>query len=106
MFETVARLESVSRASALINLSQPAVTQAITNFELSEVEVALAHGAVIPPAQRDAAGKLIFAVATGVRASILTNEGGIDPDLIPTGELTQNLCSPWQWDFADCYCYY
>ncbi len=33
VFETVARLESVSQASALINLSQPAVTQAILNLE-------------------------------------------------------------------------
>src|SRR4051812_28005312 len=33
MFETVARFESVSRASALINRSQPAVTQAISSLE-------------------------------------------------------------------------
>lgn len=33
MFETVARFESVSRASALINRSQPAVTQAIASLE-------------------------------------------------------------------------
>jgi DNA-binding transcriptional LysR family regulator len=33
VFETVARLKSVSRASGLINLSQPAVTQAISNLE-------------------------------------------------------------------------
>ena len=33
VFETVAKLKSVSRASVLINLSQPAVTQAISSLE-------------------------------------------------------------------------
>ena len=33
VFKTVARLKSISRASALINLSQPAVTQAISSLE-------------------------------------------------------------------------
>ena len=33
VFETVAHLQSVSQASAAINLSQPAVTQAISNLE-------------------------------------------------------------------------
>ena len=33
VFETVAEVKSVSQASALINLSQPAVTQAISNLE-------------------------------------------------------------------------
>jgi DNA-binding transcriptional LysR family regulator len=33
VFRTVARLKSISRASALINLSQPAVTQAISSLE-------------------------------------------------------------------------
>jgi DNA-binding transcriptional LysR family regulator len=34
VFETVAELKSVNQASALINLSQPAVTQAISNLEV------------------------------------------------------------------------
>jgi DNA-binding transcriptional LysR family regulator len=34
VFETVAQLKSVSQASTLINLSQPAVTQAISNLEV------------------------------------------------------------------------
>ena len=33
VFRTVAQLKSISRASALINLSQPAVTQAISSLE-------------------------------------------------------------------------
>src|SRR5258708_10763597 len=33
VFETVARLQSGSRASAAVNLSQPAISQAISNLE-------------------------------------------------------------------------
>ena len=33
MFEAVARLESLSRAAAEVNRSQPAVTQALANLE-------------------------------------------------------------------------
>jgi len=55
---------------------------------------------------RDADGAVQIGVLVGPRAKYLTGEGVIDPDLVPVGELTQSLCSPWQWDFADCGCYY
>ncbi len=42
----------------------------------------------------------------GERSAFLDKNGVIDPERIAPGELTANLCSPWQWDFADCYCYY
>lgn len=55
---------------------------------------------------RNGAGEVQIGVLVGPRAKYLTDEGVIDPDLVPVGELTQSLCSPWQWDFADCGCYY
>jgi hypothetical protein len=73
---------------------------------LNVLKIALETGGLIPPIVRDDAGKLVYAIVTGTRNTFLTSDGVIDPDLIPPGELTQNLCSPWQWDFADCYCYY
>lgn len=36
------------------------------------------------------------------RAIYLTSEGVIDPQYITPGDLTRSLCSPWQYDFADC----
>ncbi len=51
-------------------------------------------------------GEVQLAVMVGPRAKYLNEEGVIDPALIQPGELTQSLCSPWQWDFADCGCYY
>ena len=55
---------------------------------------------------RDDKGAVQVAVLVGPRAKYLTSEGVIDPALTPVGHLTQSLCSPWQWDFADCGCYY
>src|SRR5262249_10603503 len=53
--------------------------------------------------QRQSNGCFYF---EGMRAAFLTKNGVIDPALMQPGEITANLCSPWQWDFADCYCYY
>jgi len=72
----------------------------------AELKIALETGGAIPAIQRDDNGKLVYAIVSGTRDRFLTADGVIDPDLIAPGELTQNLCSPWQWDFADCYCYY
>ncbi|RDD60767.1 ferritin-like domain-containing protein [Ferruginivarius sediminum] len=55
---------------------------------------------------RDDDGEVQIGVLVGPRAKYLNEEGVIDPDLVAAGELTQSLCSPWQWDFADCGCYY
>ncbi len=73
---------------------------------LAGIQTALEENAALPALQRGDGGGLVYAIVTGTRDSFLTPDGVIDPDLIPPGELTQNLCSPWQWDFADCYCYY
>jgi hypothetical protein len=42
----------------------------------------------------------------GDRARYLTTDGVIDPKLLEPGDLTRSLCSPWQYDFADCGCFY
>jgi hypothetical protein len=42
----------------------------------------------------------------GERARYLTADGVIDPALLEPGDLTRSLCSPWQYDFADCGCFY
>lgn len=49
---------------------------------------------------------LQIAVLCGERAEYLDENGVIDTDAIAPGQLTQSLCSPWQWDFAECACYY
>jgi rubrerythrin len=55
---------------------------------------------------RDEAGSLQFAILSGHRARYLNDEGVIDLQTAEPGALTRSLCSPWQWDFADCGCYY
>jgi len=55
---------------------------------------------------RDEHGKLQFAILSGHRARYLNADGVIDLQTAEPGVLTRSLCSPWQWDFADCGCYY
>ena len=55
---------------------------------------------------RDRSGRVQVAVLTGARADYLDENGVIDLAIAEPGALTQSLCSPWQWDFADCGCYY
>ena len=55
---------------------------------------------------RDGDGNLLFAVLTGKRADYLNGDGVIELQTAEPGALTRSLCSPWQWDFADCGCYY
>ena len=43
---------------------------------------------------------------TGERARYLDEDGVIDLQTAEPGTLTRSLCSPWQWDFTDCGCYY
>lgn len=47
-----------------------------------------------------------FLLLFGERAAYLDADGVIDPVMLAAGELTQSLCSPWQYDFADCGCFY
>jgi bacterioferritin (cytochrome b1) len=55
---------------------------------------------------RDHAGAFQFAVVVGARADYLDKQGVIDLQSLEPGALTRSLCSPWQWDFTDCGCYY
>lgn len=55
---------------------------------------------------RDGAGRVQAVVLTGERARYLDDDGVIDVDAYPAGELTRSLCAPWQYDFRDCGCFY
>ena len=44
-------------------------------------------------------------VLLGQRAAYL-KDGVIDPERYEPGDLTRSLCSPWQYDFTDCGCWY
>jgi hypothetical protein len=73
------------------------------------LNTALATGgmpAVALPPVREASGRLLAAMLVGYRADFLDEAGVIPADVAPAGGLTQSLCSPWQWDFADCGCHY
>lgn len=55
--------------------------------------------------QRDG-GSVAWAILTGERARYLDDDGVIDVETYPPGELTRSLCAPWQYDFRDCGCFY
>ncbi|MBG0792340.1 hypothetical protein IYY11_02560 [Methylocystis sp. H62] len=50
-------------------------------------------------------GAAPIVVIWGQRADYLKN-GVIDPERYEPGDLTRSLCSPWQYDFTDCGCWY
>jgi hypothetical protein len=54
----------------------------------------------------DGDGNLQFALLIAKRAPYLNDDGVIELSTVEPGGLTRSLCSPWQWDFADCGCYY
>jgi len=56
--------------------------------------------------QRNPSGQVEVAVLLGQRARYLDEDGVVDPIAYPPGELTRSLCSPWQYDFRDCGCFY
>lgn len=56
--------------------------------------------------KRNEEGKFIFAAISGMREHFLNEFGVIDPNIFQPGELTKSLCSPWQYDFRDCGCFY
>ena len=56
--------------------------------------------------QRDGVGKLEYAILIAQRATYLSQEGVLDPDVYQPGELTRTLCTPWTYDFRDCQCFY
>lgn len=56
--------------------------------------------------QRDDNGNLVVAVLVGERAQYLDENGVIDVNAYEPGDITRSLCSPWQYDFRDCGCFY
>ena len=50
-------------------------------------------------------GSAAITVISGDRADYL-KDGVIDPNIYEAGDLTRSLCSPWQYDFTDCGCWY
>lgn len=56
--------------------------------------------------QRNEGGQLEIAILLGERAQYLDENGVIDTLTYQPGELTRSLCSPWQYDFRDCGCFY
>lgn len=69
---------------------------------------AIAHGQAGVGRAQD--GSLQWLMLVGERTDYLTADGVIgffdEGQSLEPGVLTQSLCSPWQWDFADCGCYY
>jgi hypothetical protein len=77
----------------------------------ADLAAARAQAAQLPKGQPGAhverrGDALAWAVFADRRARYLDEDGVIDTEVMEPGFLTQSLCSPWQWDFADCGCYY
>ena len=66
----------------------------------------LASGNNQSDVQREGDGSLLFAFLRAERAIYLNDDGVIDPAEYRPGDLTRSLCSPWQYDFALCGCFY
>jgi hypothetical protein len=56
--------------------------------------------------QRNEKCEFQWAALFAERAEYLDGDGVIDPAQYEPGELTRSLCTPWQYDFRDCGCYY
>ncbi|MGH6840870.1 MAG: LodA/GoxA family CTQ-dependent oxidase, partial [Methylocella sp.] len=59
-----------------------------------------------PEATTNEQGQFKWIVGVGERARFLTSEGVIDPAHVSPGDLSRSMCAPWQYDFADCGCFY
>lgn len=98
-----------------------AIWQIIREFEPGPVAIVLGPDITpIPMAQQSAIiaalntgqsnsipvpGQAAISVIFGTRSAYLI-DGVIDPDMYEPGDLTRSLCSPWQYDFTDCGCWY
>ncbi|MGI9420766.1 MAG: ferritin-like domain-containing protein [Geminicoccaceae bacterium] len=76
------------------------------NVILGEFEGYLASGSDQPVVERQGDGSFLFAFLKTERAIYLNDDGVIDPAGYRPGDLTRSLCSPWQYDFALCGCFY
>jgi Ferritin-like len=99
-YTVLRRIRDLERGAVSVVVGQLA-EPAVIDLVLAE----LSAGGAMPPAERRN-GALLWARIDGERATYLDEDGVIDPELLPPGEITRTMCSPWQWDFAECYCYY
>jgi len=56
--------------------------------------------------KRNDQGIIEVAIFVDERTRYLDDNGVIDVDVYPPGELTRTMCSPWQFDFRDCGCFF
>lgn len=82
-------------ATISTRLSEPAFRKAVDAFS----------GGTADHVQRSRSGRFEWAVLVGDSQRLLDGEGVIDLS-IPPGELQSTMCTPWQYDFRDCKCYY
>lgn len=69
--------------------------------EQTQINQALANG----QSTSLAIGGSNVSVVYGIRSEYL-KDGVIDTEKYEPGDLTRSLCSPWQYDFTDCGCWY
>lgn len=56
--------------------------------------------------RNEASGSIEYAILASNRNKILDEHGVIDVAAFPAGELTKTMCSPWVYDFQECFCFY
>lgn len=123
------RIPGVTPTSRVIRFAPPAGLESwrfVRDLEIGDIAVVLCNGEALERVANGAlemdaitvwlqqrvdrvespAGIGRFILLFGKRARFLTPDGVVDPDSIMPGQLTQSLCSPWQYDFADCGCFY
>lgn len=112
---------TVRPAPNLRNPGGSAIWQIIREFEPGVAVVVLGPDITpIPMAQQGAIiealnagqstsipvpGQAAISVIFGTRSAYVV-DGVIDPSMYEPGDLTRSLCSPWQYDFTDCGCWY
>ncbi|WP_323073690.1 ferritin-like domain-containing protein [Mycetohabitans endofungorum] len=123
------RMAGVAPSSRVVRFVPPAGLESwryVRDLEIGDIAVILCNGQALARVANGAldmevvtdwlkdrsdrvesvAGIGRFILLFGQRARFLTHDGVIDPDAVMPGQLTQSLCSPWQYDFADCGCFY
>lgn len=123
------RIDGVQPSERILRFTPPAGLDSwrfVRDLEIGDVALVLCDGAALArvangaldtdavsswltnPQDRleRAAGVGDFVLLFGKRARYLTIDGVIDPQALQPGQLTRSLCSPWQYDFADCGCFY
>ena len=107
--EAEAKLEeatAVEEAAKAVEEAAKAVEEAKAKLKRAKDKLDQAWQNNQSVVQRDGEDKLEYAVLITQRATYLSQEGVLDPDVYQPGELTRTLCTPWTYDFRDCQCFY